>query len=110
MTCKRCNSYAINHHCHGRDESREDLCDVCYWRNIAENKNFQDQLIEAQKRIIELENEVNVKHTHHVVRKLKSELNQANERIKMLIAAGDMMEPYADHQSAELWAKSKENK
>jgi hypothetical protein len=69
-----------------------------------------DELIEARKRIIELENEVNVKHTHHVVSKLKNELNQANGRIKMLIAAGDMMEPYATQQTAELWAKAKENK
>lgn len=69
-----------------------------------------DELIEARKRIIELENEVNVKHTHHVVKKLKNELNQANDKIKMLIAAGDMMEPYATQQTAELWAKAKENK
>jgi len=71
---------------------------------------FYDQLVEAQKRIIELENEVNMKHTHHVVVKLKNELNQANDRIKMLTAAGDIMEPYATEQSAELWAKAKENK
>jgi hypothetical protein len=71
---------------------------------------MSDELIEAQKRIIELENEVNMKHTHHAIGKLKNELNQANGRIKMLTAAGDMMEPYADHQSAELWAKAKENK
>jgi hypothetical protein len=29
--CERCGSYAINHHCHGRDGSDPDLCDVCYW-------------------------------------------------------------------------------
>lgn len=68
------------------------------------------ELIEAQKRIIELENEINMKHTYHVVTKLNGELTKANNRIKMLIAAGDMMETYADHQSAELWAKAKENK
>ena len=32
MSCKQCGSCAINHHCHGRDGSDEDLCDVCYWR------------------------------------------------------------------------------
>lgn len=37
-TCKRCGSYAINHHCHGRDGSDDDLCDVCYWRSRAEAK------------------------------------------------------------------------
>ena len=74
------------------------------------SNSFYDQLVEAQKRIIELENEVNMKHTHHVVVKLKNELNQANDRIKMLTAAGDMMEPYATQQSAELWAKAKETK
>ena len=31
MKCK-CGSHAINHHLHGRDGSRPDLCDVCYWR------------------------------------------------------------------------------
>jgi ribosomal protein L32 len=30
--CKNCGSYAINHHLHGRDGSRNELCDVCYWR------------------------------------------------------------------------------
>jgi hypothetical protein len=34
--CKRCYSYAINHHCHGRDGSEPELCDVCFWRNRAE--------------------------------------------------------------------------
>lgn len=71
---------------------------------------FYDQLVEAQKRIIELENEVNIKRTNHVVLKLNKEINQAKDKIKMLTAAGDMMEPYADHQSSELWAKAKENK
>jgi hypothetical protein len=36
MSCKRCGSYAINPHLHGRDDSRPDLCDVCYWRDKAE--------------------------------------------------------------------------
>jgi hypothetical protein len=30
-SCK-CGSYAINHHCHGRDGTHPDLCDVCFWR------------------------------------------------------------------------------
>jgi hypothetical protein len=30
-----CNSYAINHHAHGRDGSDGHLCDVCYWRSRA---------------------------------------------------------------------------
>lgn len=30
--CTECGSYAINHHCHGRDGSDQELCDVCYWR------------------------------------------------------------------------------
>ena len=72
--------------------------------------SVNSELLEARKRIIELENEVNMKHTHHAIGKLKNELNQANDRIKMLIAAGDMMEPYATQQTAELWAKAKENK
>ena len=72
--------------------------------------SVNSELLEARKRIIELENEVNMKHTHHTIGKLKNELNQANDRIKMLIAAGDMMEPYATQQTAELWAKAKENK
>ena len=73
-------------------------------------ESVNSELLEARKRIIELENEVNMKHTHHTIGKLKNELNQANDRIKMLIAAADMMEPYATQQTAELWAKAKENK
>ena len=38
MSCKRCGSYAINPHLHGRDEGAGlDLCDVCYWRDKAES-------------------------------------------------------------------------
>lgn len=37
MKCARCGSYAINHGHHGRDGSDSDLCDVCYWRERAEN-------------------------------------------------------------------------
>ena len=52
MKCKRCRSYAINHHCHGRDGSGEDLCDVCYWRNIAETRLQKiTQLESALRRI-----------------------------------------------------------
>lgn len=36
MKCKRCFSYAINPHMHGRDRTDLDLCDVCYWRKRAE--------------------------------------------------------------------------
>jgi hypothetical protein len=32
MCCKNCKSYAINPHLHGRDGSKLDICDVCYWR------------------------------------------------------------------------------
>jgi hypothetical protein len=71
---------------------------------------MSNELIEAKKRIIELENEVNMKHRHHAIGKLKNELNQANDRIKMLIAVGDMMEPYATQQTADMWAKAKEAK
>ena len=34
--CIECGSYAINHHCHGRDGSDPELCDVCYWRKRAD--------------------------------------------------------------------------
>jgi hypothetical protein len=39
--CNRCLSFAINHHCHGRDGSDPDLCDVCYWRKRAEQPAMQ---------------------------------------------------------------------
>lgn len=50
MSCIRCGSHAINHHCHGRDGSDADLCDVCYWRKRAEadierNKKIANQEI-----------------------------------------------------------------
>ena len=36
--CKRCKSYAINPSQHGRDGTRLDLCDVCFWRDVAEER------------------------------------------------------------------------
>lgn len=48
MTCKRCGSYAINPHHHGRDETVDlDLCDVCYWRKRAERKPLTDDELKA---------------------------------------------------------------
>ena len=36
--CANCSSHAINPECHGRDKGADlELCDVCYWRKIAEN-------------------------------------------------------------------------
>ena len=36
-TCKKCGSHAINPGMNGRDSTSDlDLCDVCYWRNLAE--------------------------------------------------------------------------
>lgn len=52
MKCKRCNSCAINHHRHGRDGSGEDLCDVCYWRNIAETRLQKITYLESALRRI----------------------------------------------------------
>ena len=36
MKCKRCNSYAIKKHLHGRNGTDSHLCDVCFWRVRAE--------------------------------------------------------------------------
>ena len=33
--CKRCGSYAINPHLHGRGHTDKNLCDVCFWRGRA---------------------------------------------------------------------------
>lgn len=46
--CKRCSSLAINHHCHGRDGSDPDLCDVCYWRKKAEALMEDSHAIECK--------------------------------------------------------------
>lgn len=43
-TCAICGSHAINHHCHGRDGSDPELCDVCYWRTRA--KAYKEALDE----------------------------------------------------------------
>ena len=48
MQCK-CGSYAINHHCHGRDGSDDDLCDVCYWRKRAEQPAQQEPAVLLQE-------------------------------------------------------------
>ena len=49
--CERCGSYAINEHAHGRIKGvNSHLCDVCYWRTIAESyKNEIEQLKEIIK-------------------------------------------------------------
>ena len=50
MRCIKCGSYAINHHLHGRDGSRPDLCDVCFWRD-----KLESNLEAANERIRRLE-------------------------------------------------------
>lgn len=47
MKCKRCFSYAINPHMHGRDRTDLDLCDVCYWRKRAELVPAMREVVEA---------------------------------------------------------------
>ena len=39
--CRRCRSMAINPHLHGRNNDDQELCDVCYWRNKAEQLEKQ---------------------------------------------------------------------
>lgn len=51
--CIKCGSYAINHHLHGRDGSRPDLCDVDYWRDVA--LEFESKLEAANERIRQIE-------------------------------------------------------
>lgn len=49
--CKRCGSYAINQHCHGREAGVDlDLCDVCYWRKRAEASTLFVQTEEDARR------------------------------------------------------------
>jgi hypothetical protein len=79
MTCKNCGSYAINHHCHGRDGSDSHLCDVCYWRARVEQRNARIKQYEDMLRDITAENErlrsveaaaenlLKVKGRHHTV-------------------------------------------
>jgi hypothetical protein len=43
MKCIKCSSYAVNHHCHGRDGTDPDLCDVCFWRKRANRKPLTDE-------------------------------------------------------------------
>lgn len=52
--CKECGSYAINHHCHGRDGTDGDLCDVCYWKKRAERTPLsEDELKVARVKFFE---------------------------------------------------------
>jgi hypothetical protein len=64
ISCKRCFSYAINHHSHGRDGTEKELCDVCYWRQLAEIRlaylqQLEKELKQAQNRIKWLEDIIN---------------------------------------------------
>jgi len=52
ISCKRCFSYAINHHSHGRDGTEKELCDVCYWRQLAEIRLAYLQLLEKNVDIL----------------------------------------------------------
>ena len=47
--CKRCGSQAINHKHHGRDGTKPDLCDVCYWR-----EKYEDLLVQSRVQMIEI--------------------------------------------------------
>lgn len=53
MKCKRCYSCDINHLCHGRDGSDQDLCDVCYWRQRAEVRQGQTVTLDRLVRFLE---------------------------------------------------------
>jgi hypothetical protein len=64
ISCKRCFSYAINIHSHGRDGTEKELCDVCYWRQLAEIRlaylqQLEKELKQAQNRIKWLEDIIN---------------------------------------------------
>lgn len=49
--CKRCGSYAVNPHCHGREAGVDlDLCDVCYWRKRAELLPFDNERDKRRRR------------------------------------------------------------
>ena len=51
--CKVCGSYAINPHCHGREEGVDlDLCDVCYWIKRAQQR---DELLAALESLIDMD-------------------------------------------------------
>jgi len=52
ISCKRCFSYSINHHSHGRDGTEKELCDVCYWRQLAEIRLAYLQLLEKNINIL----------------------------------------------------------
>ena len=44
--CRRCGSYAINPHCHGREAGKHlTLCDVCYWREQYDNLKMNIDLL-----------------------------------------------------------------
>ena len=55
-SCKECGSYAINHHCHGRNGSDGDLCDVCYWKKRANEYKQQADSLKEKKRTIDIQN------------------------------------------------------
>ncbi len=53
MKCT-CGSYAINHHLHGRDGTRGGLCDVCFWREKASQR---DALLAALEGLVQFADE-----------------------------------------------------
>ena len=44
-SCRVCGSYAINEHLHGRiPGAKPDLCDVCYWKDVALEARVTERL------------------------------------------------------------------
>ena len=48
--CK-CGSYAINPYRHGRGNDRLDLCDVCYWRDHAEDWHARAEALQTERNV-----------------------------------------------------------
>jgi len=50
--CKKCGSFAINYHMHGRNPEilgMLDYCDVCYWRVLAEQAIEEKQEMNKER-------------------------------------------------------------
>jgi len=100
MTCKICGSHAINHHLHGRDGTKDYLCDVCFWIDNAHELKRQ---LDAANKLLAVDSACVVENAT-----LRRELDAANAERSGLAAALQLSQTKVDELKAKLDQAEKE--
>ena len=71
--CRRCGSYAINPHCHGREAGKHlTLCDVCYWREQYDNLKMNLDLLTKSDKTFNEDQQEELKQWGYLMAKIKT--------------------------------------